>query len=306
MRESGRGDTVVVSARDFDGRDARGGVGPDWGAGRGGPVAQRGEPAEAGMVGRVPRLAETRTGRRLGVSVGGRHPQRSARGRGALVRPGGDRRERPRGEAFSGDRGRRPGVDAKLAGSAAGHEEPGSGEAAEAGGGRRGAGVLVGAVGGVSGNAEPALLDAQDGQRAELSAEVEPAEGEGGPARDLAGGDPGAGRARVRSLACALPGQVSEGRRLSGKGPEGVAGLLRFPGQALGAPAHDQRDRIGVRDDPAPQFAHQRLRHTEDDVVNDIQDGDERRAILEAAARLPATRPGHRGSTVQGRQTSNQ
>ena len=40
--------------------------------------------------------------------------------------------------------------------------------------------------------------------------------------------------------------------------------------------------------------------------VDDLQDGDERREILEAAMRLPATWQSHRGSEVQGRRRSDQ
>ena len=47
--------------------------------------------------------------------------------------------------------------------------------------GRQRAGLLVGAVGGVSADAYAALLDAQDRQRPQLSAEVQPAEGQAGP-----------------------------------------------------------------------------------------------------------------------------
>ena len=72
-------------------------------------------------------------------------------------------------------------------------------------------------------------------------------------------------------------------------------------GQALGVSANDERDRIGFREDPAPEFTRQGLRYAEANVIEDLQDGDEHREILEAAARLPAARAGHRKSAVQGR-----
>ena len=74
------------------------------------------------------------------------------------MRVGSDWRKRPWREAFPGDRGRGSGIGAELAGSAARLEEPGAVNAAETGGGRRGAGILVGAFGGVSGDARTTML----------------------------------------------------------------------------------------------------------------------------------------------------
>jgi hypothetical protein len=64
----------------------------------------------------------------------------------------------------------------------------------------------------------------------------------------LAGRD-GAGRpARLRALREPLPGQVPEGDGAVGERPRRLPRLLRLPGRALGAPAHDQPDRINLRD----------------------------------------------------------
>ena len=163
------------------GSDARGGVGAGGRGSGSRAVGERGEPAQAQLGRGVPVVVPAEPCRRLGIRLGGRHPQRPAgRGRTA-VRTGGDWRERPRREALPGDRGRCSGVHAELARGVAGDEAARLRAAGEAGCRRRRAGLLVGAVGGVSADPGAALLDAQDRQRPQLSAEVEPAEGQAGP-----------------------------------------------------------------------------------------------------------------------------
>ena len=98
-------------------------------------VGERGEPAQAGVGRGVPGLVSARSLRRLGVRLGGRHPQRPARRRRAPVRAGGDRRKRPRRQALPGHRGRCPGVHAELAGGSPGDEAAWLHAAGEAGGG---------------------------------------------------------------------------------------------------------------------------------------------------------------------------
>ena len=129
----------------------------------------------------VPVVVPAEPCRRLGIRLGGRHPQRPAgRGRTA-VRTGGDWRERPRREALPGDRGWCSGVHPELARGIAGYEAARLHAPGEAGRRRRRAGLLVSAVGGVSADPGATLLDAQDRQRPQLSAEVQPAEGQAGP-----------------------------------------------------------------------------------------------------------------------------
>ena len=77
------------------------------------------------------------------------------------------------------------------------------------------------------------------------------AEGEGGVARDLRGGDEGRGGEGVRPVREDIPGQVSEGDGVPGEGQGGVAGVLRLPGGALGPHPHDQPDRERVLDGAA-------------------------------------------------------
>jgi hypothetical protein len=84
----------------------------------------------------------------------------------------------------------------------------------------------------------PAVLGAQDRERAEQAAPVRPARRQGRPARDLAGAGPRDGRGGDRHLRREVRGQIRQGGRVPGQGPRGAAGLLRLPGRALGPPAH--------------------------------------------------------------------
>lgn len=77
---------------------------------------------------------------------------------------------------------------------------------------------------GVSECATPALLGAQDGQRAQLPAPVGAAEGQGGAAGDLDGRDARAGREGVRTVHRHLRGEMHQGDRVPDQGPRRVAG----------------------------------------------------------------------------------
>ena len=69
--------------------------------------------------------------------------------------------------------------------------------------------------------------------------------------RDLDGGDERRCRQGVRPLREEVRCQVPEGRRLPGQGSRRAPGFLRLPRRALGAPTHDQSDRVDVRDRPS-------------------------------------------------------
>ena len=99
--------------------------------------------------------------------------------------------------------------------------------------GRRGTGVLGGAVGSVSSD-PAALLDAQD-REPELPPEVWPGEGQAGTARDLDGRNEGAGRAGL-TTGSRLRRQVPQGHRLPGSRPRRTARVLRLPRCPLDAP----------------------------------------------------------------------
>ena len=205
----------------------------------------------------------------------------------------------PRRETLPGHRGRGARVHPELARGAAGDEAARLHAPGEARRGRRGTGVLGGAVGGVSNDPNAALLDAQDRERPELPPEIQPGEGQAGTARDLDGRNEGAGRACLRRLARALRRQVPQGHRLPGPRPRRAARVLRLPRRALDAPSNDQRHRVGLRHDPTPQLASQGLRHPPDHALDDLQDGTMRGEILAPAPRIPPARKGHRGRQVQ-------
>ena len=107
QRERGRGGSVVVPARGVDWQDASGRGGFGWRGGGPRAVGERGEPTEARLGRGVPGVVPAAARRRVGVPVGGRHPQRPAGRRRTPVRAGGDRRERPRRQTLPGHRGRR-------------------------------------------------------------------------------------------------------------------------------------------------------------------------------------------------------
>ena len=102
--------------------------------------------------------------------------------------------KRPRRETLPGHRGRGARVHPELARGAAGDEAARLHPPGEVGRRRRGAGGLGGAVGSVSNDPNPALLDAQDRERPELPPEVQPSEGQAGAARDLDGRNQGQAR----------------------------------------------------------------------------------------------------------------
>ena len=219
--------------------------------------------------------------RRVGLPVGGRHLQRTSRRPRAAVRAGGHWRERPRREALPGHRGRRARVHPELARGAAGDEAARLHSPGEAGRGRRGAGVLGGAVGSVSSDPNAALLDAQDREPPELPPEVWPGEGQAGTARDLGWAETKAQAERAFDdwlqryddkypKATALPGSRPRPKLLAST-------TSPLP---LDAPSNDQRHRVGLRNDPTPQLASQGLRHTPDHAVDDLQNGPVRREIL--------------------------
>src|SRR5690606_10405547 len=119
----------------------------------------------------------------------------------------------------------------------------------------------------------------------------EPAQrGKIGTAPDLAGGQSRARRPGVRQVRRHLRGEVSEGGALPGQGPAGAACLLRLPGGALAAPAHDQPDRVDVRDDPAENGEDPELRQREERALSHAPARAECSETLAAVTRLSATR----------------
>ena len=87
---------------------------------------------------------------------------------------------------------------------------------------------------------EPALLGAQDRQRPEQAAEEPASKGQAGAAGHLDGRDQEGCRGRVRCLRRNLGRQIRQGGRVPDQGSRRAARLLRLPGRALEASAHDQ------------------------------------------------------------------
>src|SRR5262249_55393711 len=213
-----------------------------------GPVGDHGHSAQGGLGGRVPGLGPAAAGgQALRLRLGRRRvPQRPPGGR-PPVHPGADGGHRRRPEGAERPGRRLPGVRGVVEGPAPGLQGPGTGDGSPAGDGGRGPGLLEGPAEVLPGDEGTAALGAQDGQRAGQAAQGAAAQGQGHAARRLAGGDQSGGRGGVRPARGDLPGEVRQGDGVPGQGPGGVAGLLRLPGGALGAPADDQPDRIDVR-----------------------------------------------------------
>ena len=153
-----------------------------------------------------------------------------------------------------------------------------------------------GAVGGLSGDARPALLGAQDRQRARQAAEAPAGLG----ARCTTSGKPTAERPRRRrSTGSSPPTRTnSPRRRVPGQGSRGVAGLLRLSRRELAAHPHDQSHRIDVRHHPLADPDDQELRERQDRAQPHGSARHERPETMATTTRLPATRRYRRRSEV--------
>ena len=148
-------------------------------------------------------------------------------GRGVPSGPDGARR-RVHARADRGDAGRKEGAGrlpsrrprerAELARAARRPQGPRPRGAARDRRGRRRARLLEGRRRGLARDAPPTLLGAQERERPEQDAEVRPSDGEGRPARDLAGRDPGRRRGSYDHLRGEVRYQVRQGRPLPDQG----------------------------------------------------------------------------------------
>ena len=190
------------------------------------------------------------------LRLGGRDLPSGSIGRREAVRSGVDRCDAGGPEGTAGVPGGVPGERSELAGTPGGsegtwpHDPPGTGDRG------RGSRLLEGAGRELPKDAPPALLGAQDRERAERVAEGPAAEREAGPAPDLDGGGPRRGGEGHGYLRRQIPGQVSEGGHLPDQGPGGVARVLRLPGRALAAhPDHETPSRACSRRSGIAPFA---------------------------------------------------
>ena len=120
-------------------------------------------------------------------------------------------------------------------------------------------------------DARPALLGAQDRQCPQQAAEEPAIESQAGAAGDLDGRDQEGCACGVRRLRRDLGRQIRKGGRVLDQGSRCAARLLRLPGRALEASAHDQRHRKLVRHRPPPHRALEGMSLEQDRARHDLQ-----------------------------------
>src|SRR4051795_7874197 len=169
----------------------------------------------------------------LRLCVGRRRlpPGQNGGARGMHARP--DRRDAGEQEGTRRFPGGSPGERPKLARVAHRGEAARARHRAGDRGGRRRARLLEGARRDLSGHPAPALLAAQDCQRAEQGRQIRATGHEGRPARDPWRADPGGSRRRGRRLRREVRGEIPASCRVPDKGSGRAAGLLRLPGRTL-------------------------------------------------------------------------
>src|SRR5436190_5793600 len=96
-------------------------------------------------------------------------------------------------------------------------------------------------------HARPALLGAQNRQRPQQTAEAPATESQAGAAGNLDGRNQEGCACGLRRLRRDLRRQIRQGGRVPDQGSRRAARLLRLPGRALEASAHDERRRKLVR-----------------------------------------------------------
>jgi hypothetical protein len=136
---------------------------------------------------------------------------------------------------------------------------------------RRRAWLLAGDRGSVAEDPRPALLGAQDRQRLEQAAEEPTIESQAGSAGNLDGRDQEGCARGVRQLRRDLGRQIREGGRVLDQRSRCAAGLLRLPGRALEASAHQQRHRELFRDGPSPHGTFKGMSLEQDRARHDLQ-----------------------------------
>src|SRR5438128_6780475 len=83
-------------------------------------------------------------------------------------------------------------------------------------------------------------------------------------------------RKKMAYAAGEVPGQIRRGLRMFAERSRGAPGVLRLPGGALETSAGDESDRIDLCDDSATSPPHERQRHQEDELGDDVQAGPSR------------------------------
>ena len=110
-------------------------------------------------------------------------------------------------------------------------------------------------------------------------------------------------RAAVKAFERRLRREVPQGHREDHRRRGGAAGVLRLPVRALGAPAHDQPDRVHLRHGPAPDQGHQGPGLAGGRAGDGVQADRVSARPLARRQRTPPRRPGPRRSDLHQRQT---
>ena len=135
--------------------------------------------------------------------------------------------------------------------------------------------------------------------------QVHPSQGQGAPAGHLDGRDQGSGRAGVRLLLGGLRRQVRQGHGLPGQGPRGAAHLLRLPGRALEAPAHDHSHRKHLRNRAPEDHQNQGLPQPDHGAHHGLQVVPVGSQEMTASRRISPPRRDRRGRQIQGRRKAD-
>src|SRR3954454_8199988 len=124
-----------------------------------------------------------------------------------------------------------------------------------------------------------------------------------GAGRDLERRGPRARPPRRCRVQARLRREVRQSRRQGHRRPRRAAGVLRFPGRALGTPAHHQPDRVDLRHRPASHQGHQRARLQGRRPGHGVQADRGRPAPLARGQRTTPRRPRPRRRQLRPRQT---
>ena len=112
-------------------------------------------------------------------------------------------------------------------------------------------------------------------------------------------------RADVRLLLGGLRRQVRQGHGLPGQGPRGAAHLLRLPGRALEAPAHDQSHRKHLRNRAPEDHQDQGLPQPDHGAHHGLQVVPVGSQEVAGSRRVSPPRRDRRGRQIQGRRKAD-
>ena len=121
------------------------------------------------------------------------------------------------------------------------------------------------------------------------------------PSRYPSRRNPGRRAGRHRNLPGEIRRQICPRGDLPDQGHRGLACLLRFPGRALGSPAHLEPDRERVRHGPPSHGPHQGSPVAEDREADGLHPGQGGREDLAQAQRYKSVAPPHRGRQIHRR-----